>query len=130
MLQTSQAPKAAGPPVPTIGPVKFYVYLVVGLILGPPIIVAILGLGLIATPFWSIIWVAKNNGPMDKSPKDWWGAIWDLVARRMIQAWWKLIRGDNSQADERPDLPQAVLPVRVADRLRIGSQAQTTDHPH
>jgi hypothetical protein len=120
----------AGDTTPTEGSVKRYVYLVVGLILGPPIIVAILGFALIATPFWSISWAVRNNGPLDKSPKDWWDAIWDLVAKRMVLAWWKFIRGDESQVDETPDLPQAVLPRRVTDRLRIGSQAQTIDRPH
>jgi hypothetical protein len=93
-------------------------------------IIAILAVALIATPFWSINWVLRDNGPLDKSPKDWWDAIWDLIARRMIPGWWKLIGGRNSQAEEPTDLPQAVPPVRVADRLRIVSHAQTTDHPH
>jgi hypothetical protein len=93
-------------------------------------ILAILAIALIATPFWSIIWVVRDNGPLDKSPKDWWDAIWDLIARRMIPAWLKLIGKSNSQADEPPDPAQAVPPVRVADRLRFGSQVQTTDHPH
>jgi hypothetical protein len=89
-----------------------------------------LGIALIATPFWSIVWVLRDNGPLDKSPKDWWDAIWDLIARRMIPRWWNLIRGKNSQADEPPDLSQAVPPIRVADRLHIGRHAQTTDQPH
>jgi len=130
MLQTLPDLKPAGPPMPTKGSARRLAYLVVGLILGPPVIVAILAIGLIATPFWSIIWVVRDNGPLDKSPKDWWDAIWDLIARRMIPAWWKLIGRGNSQVEEPPDLPQAVSPVRVADRLRIGGQAQTTDHPH
>jgi hypothetical protein len=87
-------------------------------------------IALIATPFWSIIWVLRDNGPMDKSPKDWWGAIWDLISRRMFRPWWKLVRADNSQVDDPADPPQAVLPVRVADRLRMGSQAQSVDHSH
>jgi hypothetical protein len=117
-------------PIPTKGPVERLAYSMVGLILGPPVIIAILGIGLIATPFWSMIWVVRNNGPMDKSPLDWWGAIWDLIARRMVQPWWNLVRGHNSPVDEVPDAPQEVLPVRVTDRLRIASQAQTAGHPH
>jgi hypothetical protein len=121
-------PKLAGPPIATKRPAERYVYLVVGLILGPPVILAILAIALIATPFWSILWVVLDNGPMDKSPKDWWDLIWDLIARRMIPSWWKIIRGGNSQADERPEVPQAFPTIPVADRLGIGSQAQTTDH--
>jgi hypothetical protein len=128
MPQTSQA--TAGPPTPTKGQGERLLYLMAGLILGPPLILAIFAIALIATPFWSIIWVVRDNGPLDKSPKDWWDAIWDLIARRMIPAWLNLFGKGNSQADEPPDLPQAVSPVRVADRLRIVSQAQTTDHPH
>jgi len=120
----------AGYTIPTRGSVERHVGLMVGLILGPPIIVTILGFALIATPFLSINWAVRNNGPMDKSPKDWWDAVWDLVAKRMILAWWKFIRGDKSQVEETPDPPQAVLPLRVTDRLRIGSQAQTIDRSH
>src|SRR5215469_10372131 len=72
-------PELAQPPTPTKGPVERYLYLVVGLILGPPVIVAILGIGLIATPIWSVLWAVLDNGPMDKSPKDLWDMIWDLI---------------------------------------------------
>ena len=123
-------PELAQPPTPTKGPVERYLYLVVGIILGPPIIVAILGIGLIATPFWSVLWAVLDNGPMDKSPKDLWDMIWDLIARRMIPAWWKIIRGRNSQTDEHLDVPQAFPTIPVADRLGIGSQTQTNNHPH
>jgi len=123
-------PKLAGPPIKTKGPVERYVYIAVGLIFGPPLIIAILGIGLIATPFWSILWAVLDNGPMDKSPKDLWDGIWDLIAKRMILAWWKIVQEGNSQAGEQPEVPQAFPTIPVADRLGIGGQAQTTDHPH
>lgn len=113
--------------IPTKVPVERYVYLVAGLILGPPTIVLILAITLIAIPLWSMVWAVRDNGPMDKSPKDWWDTIWDLISRRMIRAWWTFILGREPLADETPDPPKSDLPARVKDRLRTGGQAPATD---